>query len=434
MKLIFALSVKEKRQILRALKHTIDNRGKHLLRLLSVMLLSGCFSMFLSAMPNDGTAGKPDEDDEACANADIVTQMTAQQIEAYYTKRHRTDGFNGCVLVAKDGKPLYSGAFGYANVENNDTLSTQTSFQLASITKTFTSTAVLQLIQSGQLSLDDSIQQFFPEFPYHGITVKLLLSHRSGLPDYIYWDQQFIGEGVQYLTNQSMLDLLITKHPAAKTRPDKLFMYCNTNYALLALIIEKVSGMPYSQYMQDNIFTPAGLNNTYVCNIQDSAYAHCGAVCYEARRWREWKTSFSDGVVGDKGIYSSVEDMLKWDNALKEGKVVSTEMLEEAYQPHNIDRYSFAKDRRRNYGYGWRMIKQTDGSYLIYHNGNWHGCNNVFARNLKEGYTVIVLGNKENGANYLTQPVWNIIARVKSDQNVAASSSLSSSTLQDAEQ
>ena len=396
-------------------EHINKASGKRILGLLSVMLLAG---LFLSAAPNDGNAGSSpltDEDDVACANADFVTQMTAQQIEAYYARRHRTDGFNGAVLVAKDGKPLYSGAFGYANVYNNDTLSTQTSFQLASVTKTFTSVGILQLVERGQLSLDDSIQKFFPEFPYHGITVKLLLSHRSGLPDYIYWDQRFIGEGVQYLSNQDVLDLFVAKHPAVRARPDKLFIYCNSNYALLALIIEKVSGVSY----------PIGMNNTYVCSLKDSAYDHCGATCYEGRRWREWKTSFSDGVVGDKGIYSSVEDMLKWDNALKEGKIISPAMLEEAYKPHNIDRYSFAKDRRRNYGYGWRMIKQTDGSYVIYHNGNWHGCNNVFCRNLKEGYTVIVLGNKENGANYLTQPVWDIIARVKNDQqNIAASSAL----------
>ena len=397
--------------------------SKRILCLLMVSFLSNCFDFHLFAAPNEGTieSVKPSEEDILCANAEFINQMTAQQIEAYYSRRHKIDGFNGCVLVAKDGKPLYSGAYGYANIAGHDTLSTQTSFQLASVTKTFTSAGILKLVENGQLSLDDSVQKFFPEFPYRGITVKLLLSHRTGLPDYILWDQHFIGEGVQYLTNQSMLDLLITKHPQVRAKPDRLFIYCNTNYALLALIIEKVSGMSYKEYMQQNIFNPLGMCNTFICTLQDTASIHCGATCYEARRWREWKWAFSDGVVGDKGIYSSVEDMLKWDNALKEGKVLSAEMLEEAYTPHNIDRYSFAKDRRRNYGYGWRMIKQPDGSNLIYHNGNWHGCNNVFCRNLKQGYTVIVLGNKENGANYATQPVWDIIARVKNDQNIAAS-------------
>jgi len=394
-----------------------------------VLFGTAFFGVTSSAGPGPGGTTTPSPEEIAMAN---VNQMTAEQLDAYYTRRHNLDGFNGCVMVAKDGKPLYSGAFGYANMAEKDTLSTQTSFQLASVTKTFTSSAVLRLVEEGLLSVDDSLQKFFPGFPYPGITVKLLLSHRSGLPEYIYWDQHFIGDTVQYLTNQGMLDLLITKKPPVKTKPDRLFNYCNTNYALLALVIEKVSGVSYKQYMQDSIFNPLGMTNTFIYTIQDTASPH-GATCYQARKWKEWKWAFSDGVLGDKNIYSSVEDMLKWDNALKEGKILSAEMLEEAYKPHNIDRYSFAKDRRRNYGYGWRMIKQVDGSYLIYHNGNWHGCNNVFCRNLKEGYTVIVLGNKENEANYLTQPVWDIIARVKSDQNAAASSAPATEQ-QDAEQ
>ncbi len=419
---------------MKATKHINFTLGQCTLRLLGVMLLLGCMALYAGAVPN-GNAKPENEDDAACAQVDYINQITAGQLEAYYLRRHHIDGFNGAVLIAKDGKPIYSGAFGYANMEEKDTLSTQTSFQLASVSKTFTSAAVLQLVEAGKISLDDSIQKFFPAFPYHGITVKLLLSHRTGLPDYIYWDQHFIGEGVQYLTNQSMLNLLIAKHPPVRARPDRLFIYCNTNYALLALIIEKASGLTYKQYMQDNIFGPLGMNNTFICTIQDTASIHCGATCYEARRWREWKWAYSDGVVGDKNIYSSVEDLLKWDNALREGKVLSAEMLEEAYKPHNIDRYSFAKDRRKNYGYGWRMIKQPDGSYLIYHNGNWHGCNNVFCRNLKDGYTVIVLGNKENGANYQTQPIWDIIARVKnSSSNVAASQTPASTEAQDVEQ
>jgi CubicO group peptidase (beta-lactamase class C family) len=172
--------------------------------------------------------------------------------------------------------------------------------------------------------------------------------------------------------------------------------------------------------MHDYIFAPLGMNNTFVFTTEDTA-THCGATCYQARKWQEWHWDYSDGVVGDKGIYSSVEDMLKWDNALKNGQIVSGETLEEAYKPHSLDRYSFAKDRSRNYGLGWRLLKQRDGNYLVYHNGNWHGCNNVFARDLKEGYTIIVLGNKANEANYLTQPVWNIIAQMKNGLNIAAS-------------
>ncbi len=351
---------------------------------------------------------------------DYISQIAAAQLKAFYTYRHNNkyDAFNGTVLVAKDGKALYKDAFGYSNFSTKDPLTTQSSFQLASTSKTFTSTAILKLVEEGQVSLDDSIQKFFPDFPYHGITVKLLLSHRSGLPEYIYWSPDFIGRDKLYLTNKTFLEVLIKRHPARRSSPDKMFHYCNTNFALLACIIEKVSGKSYHDYLQANIFEPLEMHNTFVFNIEDS-FPHCGTNCY-LNKWTQWGLTFSDGVVGDKGIYSSVEDMLKWDNALKQGKIISIQMQQLAYTPHNIDRYSFRGEPNRNYGYGWRLLMQPDRSYVVYHNGNWHGCNNVFSRDLTNGYTIIVLSNKHNERNYQTQTVWNILNQIKSAQNMAS--------------
>jgi len=366
--------------------------------------------------------------DENCAQKlspsanvmDYVTQMTAQQIQAYYTHRHdnKYDAFNGCVLVAKNGQPIYKGAFGFGNFTTKDSLTTQSSFQLASTSKTFTSAAILQMIERGQLSLDDSIQKFYPEFPYHGITIKMLLTHRSGLPDYIYWSPEIYGRDRAYLTNQTLVEVFIKKHPPVRSRPDRMFKYCNSNFALLGSIIEKVSGQSYQQYMHDNIFAPLEMNNTYAFSMADSMPKCTGTSCY-LNKWTQWGLTFSDGVLGDKGIYSSVEDMLKWDNGLKQGKIISFKMQQEAYSPHSIDRYSFRGEPNRNYGYGWRLLMQPDRSYVVYHNGNWHGCNNVFARDLTNGYTVIVLSNKANERNYQTQTVWNILGQMKNTYNMA---------------
>jgi CubicO group peptidase (beta-lactamase class C family) len=384
-------------------------------------LLSFCIPSNLSFAL--GSPDSPEETgkEEVSPAPDFVTLVTAEQLNYFYTKRHenKRDGFNGCVLVAKDGVPIYTGAFGYGNFSAREKLTPQSSFQLASTTKPFTSSAILMLVEKGSIALEDSVQKFFPDFPYQGITVKNLLSHRTGLPEYIYWGKEFIGKDVDYLTNETMLNLLIKKKPSIRCRPDRMFMYCNTNYALLACIIEKVSGVSYKQFMEENIFTPLGMTNTFVFDIKDSIY-HCGTACYQYS-WHEWNLVFSDGVLGDKGIYSSVEDMLKWDNALKQGKVISTEMLEEAYQPRSLDKYSFGSDKTRNYGYGWRTTKQPDGSSLVYHNGNWHGCNNVFSRDLKRGYTLIVLGNKANERNYFTQAVWDIINHMEDARSVASS-------------
>jgi CubicO group peptidase (beta-lactamase class C family) len=164
-----------------------------------------------------------------------------QQIDSFYQKRVKNDHFNGCVMVAKDGKPIYSAAFGYGNLTFKDTLSVQSSIQLASVSKTFTSSAILLLAEQGFLSLDDSVQKFFPEFPYHGITIRLLLSHRTGLPDYTYWDKSITGAS-SYLTNEGLMNVLATKKPQVRCKPDHMFIYCNTNYAVLASIIENVTG------------------------------------------------------------------------------------------------------------------------------------------------------------------------------------------------
>ncbi len=347
--------------------------------------------------------------------ADIALNKAYAQIDSFYRLRHKS-GFNGCVMIAKDGKPIYSGAFGYA-LYKKDTLTTQTSIQLASVTKTFTATAILLLAENGFLSVDDTLTKFFPEFPYKSMTVQHLLSHRSGLPEYIYWGPEYTGTEQKYLTNEKLLQTIISKRPALRWRVDYKFNYCNTNYALLASVIEHVTGMSYAKLMNDVIFTPLGMKNTFAYEMQDVTNS-CGAKCFDSR-WREWKEIPSDCVLGDKGIYSSVEDMLKWDQALRTGLVLNENSLREAYTPRSLDRYSFGSDKTRNYGYGWRMIKQANNNYLIYHNGNWHGCNNVFARDLSGGYTIIVLGNKSNEGNYWTQPVWNFLTKMDAVEEVA---------------
>ncbi len=342
---------------------------------------------------------------------DIYSKKVAAQIDSFYRKRVKYDHFNGSVMIAKDGRPIYSAAFGYGNLTDKDTLSIQSSIQLASITKTFTSTAILMLAEEGLLSLEDTVQKFFPEFPYQGVTVRLLLCHRSGLPDYTYWDKSYIGNNAEFLTNQTLIDLLIAKKPQVRCKPDRVFIYCNTNYAVLASIIEKVSGLTYQQYMHDRIFSPLGMSNTFVYDAENAGGLYC-TISYDSRG-RMWKDCPADGVVGDKGIYSSAEDMLKWDNALRTGLLLKEETLAEAYKPQSLDYYSFRKDRTRNYGYGWRLTRQPDKSYLVYHNGFWHGSNNVFARDMKDGFTVIVLGNKSNHNNYQTYPVWKALGQIK---------------------
>jgi CubicO group peptidase (beta-lactamase class C family) len=174
-------------------------------------------------------------------------------------------------------------------------------------------------------------------------------------------------------------------------KPDKGFSYCNTNFALLALLIEKVSGKKYSDYLQETFFTPLQMNHTFVYKNKDSGKV---TMSYDYRG-KLIPFNFLDDVYGDKNIYSTPRDLLVWDRALSEGNLFNKKTLEEAYTP-----YSNEKPGIRNYGLGWRINNFPSGKKMIYHNGWWHGNNAAFIRLIQDSATIIVLGNKYNRGIY----------------------------------
>jgi CubicO group peptidase (beta-lactamase class C family) len=395
-----------------------DLKKSLLLIVLSFVLVAATPYAPVSAKPGNNLFADLDYKTIDSKNSliELAHSRAAQAIDSFYRLRHKLGGFNGTVMVAKDGKAIYQGAFGYGNFASHDSLSTQSPIQLASVSKPFTATAILLLAEQGFFSLTDTLQTFFPEFPYPGMTVEMLLSHRSGLIDYSVLPAEYFGKGIANLTNEMVLNYFITKKPALRTRPDRMFIYCNTNYALLASIVEHTTNMSFKAFMDKFIFKPLEMNNSFV--FDPTIDTITGTLSYDSRG-KLWNNNIYDGVAGDKGIYSSAEDMLKWDNALRAGLVLTEETLRAAYTPRSLDKYSFVGEKDKNYGYGWRIAKQADKSTLIYHNGFWHGSNNVFARDINDGYTVIVLGNKSNQGNYWTQPVWDVIGQLKNFSNLA---------------
>jgi CubicO group peptidase (beta-lactamase class C family) len=320
------------------------------------------------------------------------------EIQDFYEKKLLRTGFNGGILVAKKGQILFEDYHGYYNLRKKDSLTKHSAFHLASVSKTFTAMATLKLAQMGKLSLDDDVKKLFPNFPYDNVMVKDLLDHRSGLPNYLYFMEKLGWDKKQHCTNQDVLDYLIKYKPAA-TAPNTHFTYCNTNYALLGLIIEKASGMPYAAFLQQQFFTPLQMKDTYVYNINDSATA---MPSYDYRGRQEAFT-FLDCGVGDKNIYSTPEDLLKWDQAMYTNQIFSKETLEKAFTP-----YSNEKPGIRNYGYGWRMNVYPNGKKVIYHNGWWHGNNASFIRMIQDSVTIIVLGNKYNSNIYHSKDLESI--------------------------
>ena len=338
-------------------------------------------------------APKPGE----ISNADFERYHNA--VKAFYDNDLVAKGFNGGILVAKKGRVIFEAYHGFFNLRKKDSLKPSSAFHLASISKTFTAMATLKLVEMGKLNLDDDVKKFFPDFPYDNVTVKLLLSHRSGLPNYIYFMQKLGWNTKQYCSNEDVLSYLIKFRPNPNSQPNKHFEYCNTNYALLGLIIEKASGKSYADFLQTIFFKPLHMNDTYVFNMTDSAKA------MPSFDWRGRQEGFTflDTGFGDKNIYSTPEDLLKWDQALYTNQIFSKKTLEEAYTP-----YSNEKPGIRNYGYGWRMNVYPNGRKIIYHNGWWHGNNTVFIRMIQDSVTIIVLGNKFNHAIYQSKKMAEI--------------------------
>ncbi|MDQ6756831.1 MAG: beta-lactamase family protein [Bacteroidota bacterium] len=322
-------------------------------------------------------------------------------IEGFYDSTLLRSGFNGAILVAKKGHVIFEKYHGYFNLEKKDSLNEHSAFHLASVSKTFTAMAILKLAEQGKLKLDDDVKNYFPEFPYNGITIKMLLNHRSGLPNYLYFMQQLGWDVKQYCNNNDVVNYLIKYQPPLTHLPNTHFSYCNTNYSLLGLIIEKASGKSYSEFLQHSFFTPLKMSDTYVFTMKDSARA---MPSYDWRGRRE-RLSFLDVGFGDKNIYSTARDLLKWDQAMYNNQIFSNQTLEEAFTP-----YSNEKPGIKNYGYGWRMNIYPNGKKIIFHGGWWHGNNTMLMRLIQDSVTIIILGNKYNRNIYQAKKLANIFS------------------------
>ncbi len=308
-------------------------------------------------------------------------------------------GFNGNVLIAKNGVVLYKKSFGLENFSKKDSLNADSKFQLASISKQFTAVAILKLIEEKKLTLQNTVDQFFPAFPYKNITIKSLLSHRSGLPEYLHVFNSKI-RPFSITNNLEVLTWFAEEKPPVAAPVETKFAYCNTNYCVLAAIVENVGGEDFAVYMRKNIFLPLGMNNSFVLTTSDPSINIRRTFGYTPK-WEMHDLDFFDGVVGDKGVFTTTTDLYIWSKMLKSNCLLSKETIHEMFQPR-----SFEKPGRKNYGYGFRMLDaQNDSLKLIYHNGWWKGYNTSFYMSPFNDYTIIVLGNKYNRSIYQAQPI-----------------------------
>ncbi len=353
------------------------------------------------------------EDDKADSLLLVYDKKNEDKwIAEFVENLHKRYGFNGNALVARKGKIIYQGAKGWADYLHRDSLKINSEFELASITKTFTGVAIMQLAEQGKLSLNDNVKKFFPDFPYDGITIKLLLTHRSGMMNYVYFiddiwrkEKRDMKKGI---TNEEVMKVIAERKPNPYVKPDNRFHYNNSNYMVLGAIIEKVTGMRYSQYMAENIFKPAGMKNTHVYSKAEYEKIPVDVVGHD----KIWKYSvaqnFLDGPVGDKGIYSTLHDLVLYDKYLRNERLLTNRSLDSAYVGRNKP-----VNGHFNYGYGWRMFDGKNMDKVVYHTGWWHGFRHIYVRDLDKDIVVIFLGNLTNGSlmhlddlyKYLKMPV-----------------------------
>ncbi|MFD2161557.1 serine hydrolase domain-containing protein [Paradesertivirga mongoliensis] len=349
------------------------------------------------------------EDNKADSLAMLYDPEKAdKRIDAFMKNLHRNRNFNGNVLVAKQGKILYQNAFGWADYLRRDSLQIDYQFELASVSKPLTATAVLMLVDQGKIRLEQTVKDFYPDFPYEGITIKMLLTHRSGLMNYVYfvdgiWRKEKRNQKIG-ITNQDVMRIIAERKPNPYTTPNRKFHYNNSNYMILAAIVEKVSGMKFSQFMKENIFDPSGMKNTAVYSKAEYEKIPVKVVGHDRGTWRySVVQNFLDGPVGDKGIYSTVRDLYLFDRALRKGKLVSKALLDSAYTGHNE-----TVKGHFNYGYGWRIFN-GDKHHVVYHTGWWHGFRHIYLRDLTTDVTIVLLTNLTNGSLQQLHELFRIV-------------------------
>ena len=263
------------------------------------------------------------------------------QCKVFYDTVLSMSNFNGGIIVAKNGRIIFEKYKGSINLDNVDSVNENTAFHIASVSKTFTAMAILKLQEQGKLLVTDTLTKYFAGFNYPYITIKDLLSHRSGLPNYLYFMTELGWHKDSIMQNSDVLNWLNIKKPLIKdlTPPNTKFTYNNTNYVLLALLIEKITGQSFPDYMRRNVFNPLKMTNTYV---------HSNADTNVRSKTFDWKgrqilDNNLDQTYGDKNIYSTPRDLLKWDRALTHNIFLSAPTLATAYAPYSNEKPGIKK-------------------------------------------------------------------------------------------
>ncbi len=320
----------------------------------------------------------------------------------YLQKLHEKGKFNGTALIIKNDSVLLKKAYGVIDKDSSALLQTNTLFRIASLSKAFTAVAIMQQKERGRLRLNQTVDEILSDFPYKGITIKQLLTHTSGLPDYIkwmwrnwkpelkYWDPN------RYITNgDSLFNVFINSGKPLLFKPGKKWKYSNTGYHLLAEIIEKTSGLRYEHYIQRNIFTPLKMDSTkfedvkdICCNYKTAKRAY-GYLKTNKNSIVQNENHFINSFASKQSILSNLDDLSKWNSGLYSNKLLSDSSIHEIIHPH----IKMSRLSKSYYGYGWAIVQTKWNTQINHHSGDWLGFKTYIMRDTENKDCIVLLTN-----------------------------------------
>lgn len=328
-----------------------------------------------------------------CMAGGARVESRASAVDELLSRFNKLDVPGACVAVIRHGKVVYRAAYGLANLEERQSATPATNYRLASVTKQFTAMAIMMLVERNLLLYDRTLTDLFPDFPSYGrmITIRHLLHHTSGLIDY----EELIPEGATVPVLDKDVLRMLERQDSTYFEPGTRYQYSNSGYALLAMIVEKVSGRSFASFLKENIFVPLGMNNTVafekgISTVPHRAYGYTQQDTTDDQSFERTDQSLTSSVLGDGGIYSSIEDLFHWDQALYSEKVVSRSTLAKAFSPNILP-----DGQNSGYGFGWR-IATHQGLRALHHSGSTIGFRTHLLRFPDEQLTVIVLVNRAN--------------------------------------
>jgi CubicO group peptidase (beta-lactamase class C family) len=337
-----------------------------------------------------------------------IGQNKAQSLDSLFSQLYKSGKFNGNILIAEKGKTIYQNSFGISNEERQEKLNLNTVFELMSVSKQFTAMAIVLLKEQEKLSYDDPISLYLPSLEkYSDITLRHLMNHTSGLPDYEELLDSLFDKS-KIATNEDVVQILQKNNVKRLFESNTTYQYSQTGYVLLASIIEAVSKEKYANFMENHIFKPLGMKHTFVHThrfkprkiknyvfgyVQDSLKKYVLPDALSEFRG----VIFHDGVIGGRGIHSTLSDLMIWDRALKNNKLISQKVFDEIYSPAILK-----NGKTSDYGFGMKIENLPLNGLILRHTGGSYGYATCFERHLTKDYTIIILQNHD--WDYITMP------------------------------